>query len=186
MHAADKARIGEREMTEDTIHLLEDLERQLEFMQQLVTMAEQYGFDIRRPAQNAREAIQWLYFGYLGAVKEQNGAANSIGRISSFLDIYIQRDLEEGTITESQAQEMIDDLVLKMRLVRHLRTPEYNELFAGDPVWVTLSLGGMAEDGRTLVTKTCYRFLQTLYNLGPSAEPNITVLWSQQLPEAFK
>ncbi|MBR2615056.1 MAG: formate C-acetyltransferase [Clostridia bacterium] len=183
---ADKKRIGEREMNEDTIRLLEDLERQLEFMTQLVTMASQYGFDISRPAQNAVEAVQWLYFGYLGAVKEQNGAANSIGRISSFLDIFIERDLREGTITESFAQEMIDDLVLKMRLVRHLRTPEYNELFAGDPVWVTLSLGGMAKDGRTLVTKNCFRFLQTLYNLGPSAEPNITVLWSQSLPEAFK
>jgi len=182
----DKKRIGEREMTSETIHLVEDIERQLEFMGQLVEMASSYGFDISRPAMNAREAVQWLYFGYLGAVKEQNGAANSIGRISEFLDIYIERDLREGTIDETAAQEMIDDLVLKMRLVRHLRTPEYNELFAGDPVWVTLSLAGIGEDGRPLVTKTCYRFLQTLYNLGPSAEPNITVLWSQKLPEAFK
>ena len=183
---ADKKRIGEREMTAETIHLLEDIERQLDFMGQLVTMAATYGFDISRPAMNAREAIQWLYFGYLGAVKEQNGAANSIGRISEFLDIYIERDLREGTLDETSAQEMIDDLVLKMRLVRHLRTPEYNELFAGDPVWVTLSLAGVGEDGRPLVTKTCYRFLQTLYNLGPSAEPNITILWSQNLPETFK
>lgn len=182
----DKKRIGEREMTAETIHLLEDIERQLEFMTQLVSMASTYGFDISRPAMNAREAIQWLYFGYLGAVKEQNGAANSIGRISEFLDIYIARDLKEGTLDETTAQEMIDDLVLKMRLVRHLRTPEYNELFAGDPVWVTLSLGGIGEDGRPLVTKTCYRFLQTLYNLGPSAEPNITVLWSDSLPLEFK
>ena len=182
----DKKRISEREMTSDTIHLIEDIERQLEFMTQLVTMAATYGFDISRPANNAREAIQWLYFGYLGAVKEQNGAANSIGRISEFLDIYIERDLKEGTLDEEAAQEMIDDLVLKMRLVRHLRTPEYNELFAGDPVWVTLSLAGVGEDGRPMVSKTCYRFLQTLYNLGPSAEPNITVLWSQNLPEAFK
>lgn len=182
----DKKRIGERDMTDDTIHLLEDIERQLDFMSQLVTMASTYGFDISRPAMNAREAIQWLYFGYLGAVKEQNGAANSIGRISEFLDIYIERDLLEGTLDEISAQEMIDDLVLKMRLVRHLRTPEYNELFAGDPVWVTLSLAGIGEDGRPLVTKTCYRFLQTLYNLGPSAEPNITILWSQNLPESFK
>ena len=182
----DKKRIGERDMTDDTIHLLEDIERQLDFMSQLVTMASAYGFDISRPAMNAREAIQWLYFGYLGAVKEQNGAANSIGRISEFLDIYIERDLREGTLDEISAQEMIDDLVLKMRLVRHLRTPEYNELFAGDPVWVTLSLAGIGEDGRPLVTKTCYRFLQTLYNLGPSAEPNITILWSQNLPESFK
>lgn len=182
----DKKRIGERDMSEETIRLLEDIERQLEFMVQLVEMAEQYGCDIRRPAENAKEAIQWLYFGYLGAVKEQNGAANSIGRISSFIDIYIERDLKEGTLDEKSAQELIDDLVLKMRLVRHLRTPEYNDLFAGDPVWVTCSLAGMCEDGRTMATKTCYRFLQTLYNLGPSAEPNITVLWSQNLPEKFK
>lgn len=182
----DKQRIGERDMTEKTIQLLEDIGRQLEFMEQLVTMAAEYGCDISRPAQNACEAIQWLYFGYLGAVKEQNGAANSIGRISAFIDIYIQRDLAEGTINEERAQEYIDDLVLKMRLVRHLRTPEYNDLFAGDPVWVTCSLAGMCEDGRAMVTKTCYRFLQTLYNLGPSAEPNITVLWSVSLPQTFK
>ncbi len=182
----DKKRISERDMELPTIQLIEDIERQLEFMRQLIEMAAQYGCDITRPANNAYEAIQWLYFGYLGAVKEQNGAANSIGRISSFIDIYIQRDLEEGTIDELRAQELIDDLVVKMRLVRHLRTPEYNNLFAGDPVWVTCSLAGMCEDGRTMVTKTCYRFLQTLYNLGPSAEPNITVLWSQDLPESFK
>lgn len=182
----DKKRISERDMDMPTIQLIEDIERQLEFMRQLIEMAAQYGCDITRPANNAYEAIQWLYFGYLGAVKEQNGAANSIGRISSFIDIYIQRDLDEGTLDELHAQELIDDLVVKMRLVRHLRTPEYNNLFAGDPVWVTCSLAGMCEDGRTLVTKTCYRFLQTLYNLGPSAEPNITVLWSQDLPESFK
>lgn len=182
----DKKRISERDMDASTIQLLEDVERQLEFMKQLVEMAKEYGCDITRPADNAYEAIQWLYFGYLGAVKEQNGAANSIGRISSFIDIYIQRDIEEGTLDELHAQELIDDLVIKMRLVRHLRTPEYNSLFAGDPVWVTCSLAGMCEDGRTMVTKTCYRFLQTLYNLGPSAEPNITVLWSQDLPEPFK
>lgn len=183
---ADKTRIGQREMTEETIHLLEDIQRQLDFMKELVVMAQNYGYDITQPAKNAKEAIQWLYFGYLGAVKEQNGAANSIGRISAFLDIYIERDLKEGTLTEEEAQEMIDDLVLKMRLVRHLRTPEYNDLFAGDPVWVTVSLAGESEDGRTLVTKNCFRFLHTLYNLGPSAEPNITVLWSQNLPEEFK
>ncbi len=182
----DKKRISERDMDAETIQLVEDIEKQLDFMKQLVTMASQYGCDITRPADNAYEAIQWLYFGYLGAVKEQNGAANSIGRISSFIDIYIQRDLDEGTLDELHAQELIDDLVVKMRLVRHLRTPEYNNLFAGDPVWVTCSLAGMCEDGRTMVTKTCYRFLQTLYNLGPSAEPNITVLWSQNLPESFK
>lgn len=182
----DKKRIGERDMSEETIQLLEDIARQLEFMEQLILMAESYGCDISRPAENAYEAVQWLYFGYLGAVKEQNGAANSIGRISAFLDIYIERDLKEGTIDEKTAQELIDDLVIKMRLVRHLRTPEYNELFAGDPVWVTCSLAGMTEDGRPMVTKTCYRFLQTLYNLGPSAEPNITILWSPRLPESFK
>ena len=183
---ADKARISERDMDADTIQLVEEIEKQLDFMKQLVTMAEAYGYDITRPAENAREAIQWLYFGYLGAVKEQNGAANSIGRISSFIDIYVERDLREGTLTEKGAQELIDDLVLKMRLVRHLRTPEYNELFAGDPVWVTCSIAGAGEDGRPMVTKTCYRFLQTLYNLGPSAEPNLTVLWSACLPEPFK
>lgn len=183
---ADQKRIGERDMSEETIQLLEDISKQLEFMKQLITMAAEYGCDISRPAENAREAVQWLYFGYLGAVKEQNGAANSIGRISSFLDIYMERDLREGTLTELGAQELIDDLVLKMRLVRHLRTPEYNDLFAGDPVWVTCSLAGMGEDGRPMVTKTCYRFLQTLYNLGPSAEPNLTVLWSARLPKPFK
>ncbi len=182
----DKQRISEREMTAENIQLIEDIEKQLEFMKQLVVMAAEYGCDITRPAENAKEAIQWLYFGYLGAVKEQNGAANSIGRISAFIDIFIQRDLDEGTLDEFSAQELIDDLVLKMRLVRHLRTPEYNDLFAGDPVWVTCSLAGVGEDGRPMVTKTCYRFLQTLYNLGPSAEPNITVLWSQSLPEEFK
>ena len=183
---ADKAAISMGEMNEETIHLLEDLAKQLEFMNDLKVLASQYGFDISRPAENAREAVQWLYFGYLGAIKEQNGAANSIGRISAFLDIYIERDIQEGILTEAGAQELIDDLVIKLRLVRHLRTPEYNELFAGDPVWVTCSLGGMTEEGKCMVTKTDYRFLNTLYNLGPSAEPNITVLWSQDLPQAFK
>ncbi len=182
----DKERISLRGMTEENIQLIEDLEKQLEFMEQLVVMAKSYGCDISRPAENAKEAVQWLYFGYLGAVKEQNGAANSIGRISAFIDIYIERDFREGTLDEKSAQEIIDDLVLKMRLVRHLRTPEYNDLFAGDPVWVTCSLAGMTEEGKTMVTKTCYRFLQTLYNLGPSAEPNITILWSERLPDAFK
>lgn len=182
----DKQRISEREMSTETIMLIEDIQKQLEFMAQLVTMAEQYGCDISRPAENAREAIQWLYFGYLGAIKEQNGAANSIGRISAFIDIYIERDLAEGTLDELGAQELIDDLVLKMRLVRHLRTPEYNELFAGDPVWVTCSLAGATTEGVSMVTKTCFRFLQTLYNLGPSAEPNITILWSELLPRPFK
>ena len=182
----DKKRISERDMTAENIQLIEDIAKQLEFMKQLVVMAGEYGCDITRPANNAIEAVQWLYFGYLGAVKEQNGAANSIGRISAFIDIYIQRDIEEGTLDEISAQELIDDLVIKMRLVRHLRTPEYNDLFAGDPVWVTCSLAGMTEDGKPMVTKTCFRFLQTLYNLGPSAEPNITVLWAQNLPQGFK
>ncbi len=184
---ADKKKLGERDLLDnDTIQLIEDVARQLEFMEQLKIMALEYGCDISRPAENAVEAVQWLYFGYLGAVKEQNGAANSIGRISAFLDIYFERDLKNGTLTEEQAQEIIDDLVIKLRLVRHLRTPEYNDLFAGDPVWVTCAVGGVGLDGRHMVTKTCYRFLQTLYNLGPSAEPNLTVLWSDKLPKYFK
>ena len=182
----DRRRLGERDMSDETIRLLEDVARQLDFMHQLIEMAAQYGCDIRRPAENAYEAVQWLYFAYLGGQKEQNGAANSIGRITAFLDIYMERDLREGTLDESGAQELIDDLVIKLRMIRHLRTPEYNDLFAGDPVWVTCSEGGMSEDGRTLVTKTSFRMLQTLYNLGPSAEPNITVLWSEHLPQPFK
>ena len=182
----DKANLGLNEMTEENIHLIEDVAKQLDFMQALKDQAALYGIDISNPATNAKEAIQWLYFGYLGAVKEQNGAANSIGRITTFLDIYITRDLKEGTLTEAQAQELIDDFVIKLRLVRHLRTPEYNELFAGDPTWVTSSEGGIGEDGRPLLTKTSYRMLQTLYNLGPSAEPNITILWSEDLPKPFK
>ena len=182
----DKAELGLNEMSEENIHLIEDVAKQLDFMQALKDQAALYGYDISNPATNAREAIQWLYFGYLGAVKEQNGAANSIGRITTFLDIYIQRDINEGTLTEAQAQELIDDFVVKLRLVRHLRTPEYNEIFAGDPTWVTSSEGGIGEDGRPLLTKTSYRMLQTLYNLGPSAEPNITILWSEDLPKPFK
>lgn len=184
---ADKKKLGEKDvLDEETIHLLEDLAKQLEFMNQLKIMAADYGCDISRPAENAKEAIQWLYFGYLGAIKEQNGAANSIGRIAEFIDCYIERDMAEGTLDEAGAQELIDDLVVKLRLVRHLRTPEYNDLFAGDPVWVTCSLGGVTEDGRHMVSKSSFRFLQTLYNLGSSAEPNLTVLWSQELPQGFK
>ena len=149
-------------------------------------MAEKYGFDISKPAQNAKEAIQWLYFGYLAAIKDQNGAAMSLGRTSTFLDIYIERDLKNGTLTEEQAQELMDHFVMKLRLVRFLRTPEYNELFSGDPVWVTESIGGMGIDGRTLVTKNSFRLLHTLVNLGPAPEPNLTVLWSTKLPEGFK
>ncbi len=182
----DKARLGRKAMNEETIRLIEDVAKQIEFLDQLKQMALAYGCDISVPATNAREAVQWLYFGYLGAVKEQNGAANSIGRITTFLDIYLQRDLAEGVLDEAGAQELIDDLVLKLRLVRHLRTPEYNDLFAGDPTWVTTSEGGMGVDGRTMVTRTCFRMLQTLYNLGCSAEPNITILWAQDLPQGFK
>lgn len=183
---ADKAEIQKRTMTAENIQLIEDIYKQISFMEELKILANNYGCDISKPAVNAREAVQHLYFGYLGGVKEQNGAANSIGRITTFLDIYFTRDIESGVLTEEQAQEIIDDLVLKLRLVRHLRTNEYDELFAGDPTWVTVSLGGMATDGRTLVSKTCFRFLHTLYNLGPSAEPNLTILWSENLPESFK
>ena len=182
----DKRALGERDMSDETIRTIEDISRQLQFMKALVQMAKDYGFDITRPAENAREAIQWLYLAYLGGHKEQHGAAKSIGRITGFIDIYIERDMAEGVLDEESAQELIDDLVIKLRLIRHLRTPEYNDLFAGDPVWVTASEGGMAEDGRTLVTKTSFRMLNTLYNLGPSAEPNITVLWSENLPAGYK
>ena len=183
----DKKKMGEKEvLDEDTIHNLEDLSKQLDFMNQLKGLALRYGYDISKPATTAKEAIQWLYFGYLGAIKEQNGAANSIGRIAEFIDIYIQRDIEEGVLDEVHAQELIDDLVVKLRLVRHLRTPEYNDLFAGDPVWVTMALAGVTGEGKHMVSKTSFRVLQTLYNLGSSAEPNITVLWSDRLPEGFK
>lgn len=183
----DKKKMGEKEvLDEDTIHNLEDLSKQLDFMNQLKGLALRYGYDISKPATTAKEAIQWLYFGYLGAIKEQNGAANSIGRIAEFMDIYIQRDIEEGVLDEVHAQELIDDLVVKLRLVRHLRTPEYNDLFAGDPVWVTMALAGVTGEGKHMVSKTSFRVLQTLYNLGSSAEPNITVLWSDRLPEGFK
>ena len=183
----DKRKLGLKEvLDEETIHTLEDLSKQLDFMNQLKGLSLRYGYDISKPATNAKEAIQWLYFGYLGAIKEQNGAANSIGRIAEFMDIYIQRDIEEGVLDEVHAQELIDDLVIKLRLVRHLRTPEYNDLFAGDPVWVTLALAGVTCEGKHMVSKTSFRVLQTLYNLGSSAEPNITVLWSDRLPQGFK
>lgn len=183
----DKRRLGMKEiLDEETIHTLEDLSKQLDFMNQLKGLALSYGYDISKPATTAKEAVQWLYFGYLGAIKEQNGAANSIGRIAEFMDIYIHRDIEEGILDEVHAQELIDDLVIKLRLVRHLRTPEYNDLFAGDPVWVTMALAGVTCEGKHMVSKTSYRVLQTLYNLGSSAEPNITVLWSDRLPQTFK
>jgi len=170
----------------DTVRDREELREQINALQELKKMAGRYGFDISRPAANAQEAIQWLYFAYLGAVKEQNGAAMSLGRVSTFLDIYIERDLNEGKITEKEAQELIDHFVMKLRIVRFLRTPEYNRLFSGDPTWVTESIGGMSLDGRTLVTKTSFRVLNTLFNLGPAPEPNMTVLWSVHLPPAFK
>ena len=173
------------EFTEDVIREREEIYEQIKALNELKVMAAKYGFDISRPAGNAKEAIQWLYFGYLGAIKDQNGAAMSIGR-TSFLDIYIERDFKNGTLTEEQAQELMDHFVMKLRLVRFLRTPEYNELFSGDPVWVTESIGGMGVDGRTLVTKNSFRILHTLENLGPAPEPNLTVLWSTRLPEGFK
>jgi len=173
-------------ITPHTIQLREEIGDQIQALKDLKTMASSYGYDISRPAENAHEAVQWLYFAYLGAIKEQNGAAMSIGRISTFLDIYIERDLANGVLTEEQAQELIDDLVIKLRLSRQLRTEAYNQLFAGDPNWVTEAIGGMGVDGRPLVTKTSFRFLQTLRNLGPAPEPNLTVLWSRDLPQGFK
>lgn len=174
------------EMNEEVLRYREELAKQIKALKEMVVMAQKYGFDISRPATNAQEAIQWTYFGYLAGIKEQNGAAMSLGRVSTFLDVYIQRDLAAGIINEQQAQELIDQFVIKLRLARHLRTPEYNELFAGDPLWVTEAIGGMGEDGRTLVTRNSYRMLHTLYNLGPAPEPNLTVLWSNQLPGKFK
>ena len=174
------------EFTEEIIRNREEIGDQIKALNDLKAMAEKYGFDISVPASNAKEAIQWLYFGYLGAVKDQNGAAMSLGRTSTFLDIFIERDLQNGTLTESQAQELMDQFIIKLRLVRFLRAPEYNELFSGDPVWVTESIGGMGIDGRTLVTKNSFRVLHTLDNLGPAPEPNLTVLWSNNLPKGFK
>ncbi len=173
-------------MTEEIIREREEISEQIKALNDLKAMALKYGFDISKPASNSKEAVQWLYFGYLGAVKSQDGAAMSIGRTSTFLDIYFERDLENGTITEEEIQEIMDHFVMKLRLVRFLRTPEYNELFSGDPVWVTESIGGMGIDGRTLVTKNSFRILHTLENLGPAPEPNLTVLWSVNLPEGFK
>ena len=172
--------------TDEIIRDREELSEQIRALNELQEMASTYGFDISIPARTAQEAVQWLYFGYLAAVKEQNGAAMSLGRTSTFLDIYFERDLRAGTLTEEQAQEIIDDFVIKLRIVRFLRTPEYDELFAGDPTWVTESIGGMGDDGRTLVTKTSFRFLQTLYNLGPAPEPNLTIWYSPRLPDGFR
>ncbi len=182
----EKTNLDHRVMTEDVINLREELSEQIKALKELIEMGKEYGFDLSKPATNAREAIQWTYFGYLAAAKEQDGAAMSLGRTSSFLDIYIERDLQEGLITESEAQELMDHFVMKLRMIRFLRTPAYNELFSGDPTWVTESIGGMGNDGRHQVTKNSYRVLHTLYNLGPAPEPNLTVLWSEQLPENFK
>ena len=182
----DKKRLGEENMDMATIKLCEELYSQIDFLGKLKKMASFYGCDISLPAKNAREAIQWTYFGYLAANKEQNGAAMSFGRCSTFFDIYIERDMRAGILTETEAQELIDDLVIKLRTARHLRTPEYNELFGGDPMWITESIGGMSDNNRTLVTKTSFRMLNTLYTLGEAPEPNLTVLWSSRLPEGFK
>jgi formate C-acetyltransferase len=182
----EKLELDDRYSTEDIIRLREELAEQIRSLKELKQMASMYGFDISKPAVNAREAVQWTYFGYLAALKQQNGAAMSAGRLSTFWDIYFERDLREGVLTESQAQEIIDDLVIKWRLVRFLRAPEYTQLFSGDPVWVTESIGGMGEDGRPLVTKTAFRMLHTLNNLGAAPEPNLTVFWSTRLPEGFK
>lgn len=182
----DKAALAANSFDTDQIRLDEELYQQIAFLGYMKEMAAMYGFDISEPASNAREAIQWTYFAYLGAIKEQNGAAMSLGRVSTFFDIYIERDIRNGALTEEGAQELMDDFVMKLRIARHLRTPEYNELFGGDPMWITEAVGGMGEDGRTLVTKNSYRVLNTLYTLGSSPEPNLTVLWSKALPESFK
>lgn len=181
----DKQNTGNK-MNEETIRLREELTEQIRALQELKTMAASYGFDLSKPAANTREAFQWLYFGYLASVKEQNGAAMSLGRTSTFLDIYIERDLANHVLTEEEVQEIVDHFVMKLRLVKFARTPDYNELFSGDPTWVTESIGGMAVDGRSLVTRNSFRFLHTLENLGPAPEPNLTVLWSKRLPETFK
>ena len=175
-----------KDINEETIRLREEVSEQIKALKEIKSMASKYGFDISKPATNAKEATQWLYFGYLAAIKENNGAAMSLGRTSTFLDIYIERDLENGTLTEKDAQEIIDQFVIKLRIARHLRTPEYNELFAGDPTWVTEAIGGMALNGKSLVTKNSFRYLHTLINLGSSPEPNLTILWSNNLPENFK
>ena len=182
----DKKALEKGNFGAEQVQLAEELFQQITFLNKLKEMAMMYGRDISHPAENAHQAIQWTYFAYLGAIKEQNGAAMSLGRVASFLDIYIERDIEKGILTEEGAQELMDDFVIKLRMARHLRTPEYNELFGGDPMWITEAVGGMGEDGRTLVTKNSFRILNTLYTLGSSPEPNLTILWSTQLPEGFK
>ncbi len=182
----DKSKLADGAFNTETIRLDEELFQQIAFLGYMKEMAAMYGFDISKPAANAKEAIQWTYFAYLASIKEQNGAAMSLGRVSTFFDIYIERDIANGILTEEGAQELMDDFVIKLRIARHLRTPEYNELFGGDPMWITEAVGGMGEDGRTLVTKNSYRMLNTLYTLGSSPEPNLTVLWSTALPANFK
>lgn len=174
------------EINEETIKLREEVSEQIKALQKIKSMALKYGCDISKPAENARDAVQWLYFGYLAAIKENNGAAMSLGRTSTFLDIYIEKDIEEGKLTEKEACELIDQFIIKLRIARHLRTPEYNDLFAGDPTWVTESIGGMLDETKSFVTKTSFRYLNTLINLGPAPEPNMTILWSTKLPENFK
>ncbi|MFJ3672208.1 formate C-acetyltransferase [Streptomyces sp. NPDC090106] len=183
---ADKSAVEVEWPSAEVIQEREEISEQIRALEELKVMALSYGYDISGPARTGREAVQWLYFAYLAAVKEQNGAAMSLGRVDAFLDIYLQRDIERGLLTETQAQELVDDFVIKLRIVRFLRTPEYNELYSGDPTWVTWSMAGLGEDGRPLVTRTTFRALHTLYNLGPAPEPNLTVLWSPRLPEAFK
>ena len=183
---ADYANTGDGTMTDNVIRQREEISDQVRALKQMKEMAQSYGYDISVPAKNAKEAVQWLYFGYLAAIKTQNGAAMSVGRVSTFLDIYIERDLKEGTLTEKQAQELIDHFVMKLRMVKFARIPSYNQLFSGDPVWATLEVGGMGQDGRSMVTKSDYRFLHTLENMGPAPEPNLTVLYTKRLPENFK
>ena len=183
---ADKANIGNGTMTEDVIRLREEVSEQIKCLKQMKEMAASYGFDISKPAKTAKEAFQWLYFGYLSAIKTQNGAAMSVGRVSTFLDIYIERDMKKGILTESQAQELVDHIVMKFRMVRFARIESYNQLFSGDPVWATLEVGGLGQDGRHMVTKNDYRFLHTLENMSPSPEPNMTVLYSKRLPKVFR
>ena len=182
----EKAALDSEMSTESVIRDREELSEQMRALMELQEMAKSYGFDISGPARNGKEAVQWLYFAYLAAVKEQNGAAMSLGRTSTFIDIYFERDLKEGILTEEQAQEIVDDFVIKLRIVRFLRTPEYDDLFAGDPTWVTESIAGMGDDGRTLVTKTSFRFLHTLHTLGPAPEPNLTIWYSPRLPDNFR
>lgn len=182
----DLAALNHGLMNEETIRLREEINEQIKALNELKEMAASYGFDISRPAENAKQAFQWLYFAYLATIKAENGAAISLGRVSTFLDIYVERDLQQGILSELEAQELVDQFIIKLRLARQLRTPEYEQLFAGDPLWITEAIGGMGVDGRTLVTKNSYRFLHTLYNLGPAPEPNLTVLWSKDFPENFK